>query len=74
MGPAVAAGALQEGAGGGGGDEVVVLGKEASIALVRASTASGVVTWPGRNSIPPGIGEKERKERVKNLQGWVPVL
>ena len=26
------------------------------------------VTWPGRNSMPPGIGENERKEMVKNLQ------
>ena len=25
-------------------------------------------TFPGRNSIPPGMGEKERKEMVKYLR------
>ena len=25
-------------------------------------------TWPGRNSIPPGIGEKDRNEKVKTLR------
>ena len=24
-------------------------------------------TWPGRNSIPPGIGEEERNEKVNTL-------
>ena len=24
-------------------------------------------TWPGRNSIPPGIGENDRNEKVKTL-------
>ena len=25
-------------------------------------------TWPGRNSIPPGIGENDRNEKVKTLR------